>query len=357
MKYKFDVLEVEITRKCQLKCMHCFRGDAQPIDMSKEVIDCFLDKTEAIHNIIFTGGEPLCNFAGMIYFMTQVANRNIPVEKIEIVTNGIIQDDFFSIFINTTYNYLERFRKPDDKDPMIVITVSADLYHKNNADKAFCYYRDEFKDYKDIFVLKSSLGNLTIAEGRAKNISYAFHKEVSFPHKVEFLTKTHTPACPHLDELVLDNDDQCYVVCGLYLSAKGDLLILSGMPHEYDRMDVPNRAKVCNILETENLLDEIIEFNKGKMHCLASKVGEYARKSTDEYKENLNKTAEDEYSPLKAKLLQRYIDERERLQKYTNSNNRVFDVKDYLDMWIDYKNKFHCDAFGEYVGDGGNEEV
>lgn len=34
-----DNLVVEITRKCQLKCAHCLKGDAQNVDMSVDVID------------------------------------------------------------------------------------------------------------------------------------------------------------------------------------------------------------------------------------------------------------------------------------------------------------------------------
>ena len=42
-KIAIDHLLVEITRKCQLRCAHCLRGDAQNINMSHKIIDKLLE--------------------------------------------------------------------------------------------------------------------------------------------------------------------------------------------------------------------------------------------------------------------------------------------------------------------------
>lgn len=42
-KIAIDHLLVEITRKCQLRCAHCLRGDAQNINMSPKIIDKLLE--------------------------------------------------------------------------------------------------------------------------------------------------------------------------------------------------------------------------------------------------------------------------------------------------------------------------
>ena len=36
-KFKFAYLSLEITRKCNLKCAHCMRGDTQHLSMSTEI--------------------------------------------------------------------------------------------------------------------------------------------------------------------------------------------------------------------------------------------------------------------------------------------------------------------------------
>ena len=41
-KIAIDHLLVEITRKCQLRCAHCLRGDAQNINLSPKIIYVFL---------------------------------------------------------------------------------------------------------------------------------------------------------------------------------------------------------------------------------------------------------------------------------------------------------------------------
>ena len=38
----------EVTRRCNLSCEHCLRGDAQNLDMTKETVDKVLDHIESI---------------------------------------------------------------------------------------------------------------------------------------------------------------------------------------------------------------------------------------------------------------------------------------------------------------------
>lgn len=57
-KITFDDVVIEITRKCNMVCGHCFRGDAQPVDIDLEHLDAFLDQCEVIGRLLLTGGEP-----------------------------------------------------------------------------------------------------------------------------------------------------------------------------------------------------------------------------------------------------------------------------------------------------------
>ena len=65
-KLAFNDLSIEITRRCNLACQHCMRGEAENLDMSNEVIDQLLDRTSEIGYLGITGGEPLLNFDGII---------------------------------------------------------------------------------------------------------------------------------------------------------------------------------------------------------------------------------------------------------------------------------------------------
>ena len=66
-KIAIDNITVEITRKCQLQCAHCMKGDAQNVDMSRQIIDKLLESVCSIGTLLFTGGEPTMNLDGMKY--------------------------------------------------------------------------------------------------------------------------------------------------------------------------------------------------------------------------------------------------------------------------------------------------
>lgn len=57
-KITFENLTIELTRRCNMKCGHCLRGEAQEVDIDRKYIDSLLDQTELIGGMFFTGGEP-----------------------------------------------------------------------------------------------------------------------------------------------------------------------------------------------------------------------------------------------------------------------------------------------------------
>ena len=52
-------LVLEVTRRCNMCCAHCLRGEAQNMDMQKETIDKLLDQTDSISMVTFSGGEQI----------------------------------------------------------------------------------------------------------------------------------------------------------------------------------------------------------------------------------------------------------------------------------------------------------
>lgn len=86
----------EVTRRCNMRCSHCMRGEAQNIDMTKDMIDAFFDTKnkdyvlEKIHHILFTGGEPTKNADLIIYTINKIIDEDLPVCHIGMVTNGLL---------------------------------------------------------------------------------------------------------------------------------------------------------------------------------------------------------------------------------------------------------------------------
>lgn len=54
----FNDLTIELTRRCNMCCSHCLRGDAQDKSMHIAHIDALLDQTQVIGHLHFAGGEP-----------------------------------------------------------------------------------------------------------------------------------------------------------------------------------------------------------------------------------------------------------------------------------------------------------
>ena len=54
-------LAIEVTRKCNIKCAHCLRGDSQNKDIDLKYIDILLDQVNYIGHFCPTGGEPSLN--------------------------------------------------------------------------------------------------------------------------------------------------------------------------------------------------------------------------------------------------------------------------------------------------------
>lgn len=66
---------IEITRRCNMCCAHCLRGDAENVDIQEKYIDAFLDSFSNggyIGTIIFTGGEISLNIPAIRYILKAV---------------------------------------------------------------------------------------------------------------------------------------------------------------------------------------------------------------------------------------------------------------------------------------------
>ena len=79
-------LSVEITRRCNLKCAHCCRGDTQNVDIDYKYIDLLLDQVDYIYHLTFTGGEPTLNVPAIQYFIDQCKEKNVKVDYVSIIT-------------------------------------------------------------------------------------------------------------------------------------------------------------------------------------------------------------------------------------------------------------------------------
>jgi len=122
MSITISHLAIEVTRKCNIKCSHCLRGDSQNKNISLEYIDILLDQVDSIGHFCPTGGEPSLNVTAIRYFLDGCKKRNIPINTFYIATNGVNLTEDFAHVCTELYNYCTEKTRSS-------VQISNDHYH------------------------------------------------------------------------------------------------------------------------------------------------------------------------------------------------------------------------------------
>lgn len=272
-KITWDWISIELTRKCQLKCRHCFRGKAQDKTISLETLDNWLKHTEIIGMLHFTGGEPTIAIEQMEFIADKLREYGIPLFRLQLVTNGYEKSERFvevikkfSEIIKISNMYEENFKVNRN----ITICVSCDRYHKEqNYDplEAVSFYKERLKGYAKVSEFYD--GNLPSATGNGKTLPEALNIKFEtdkIPRQVEYLTKEHKPMCPYARTYNLIHENQIYVVCEMYMDVHGRLLTYD--KSQGDSITNDKVSEISNMNTTTDILEDIKKFNVGKMCCL-----------------------------------------------------------------------------------------
>lgn len=290
----WDFLSVELTRKCQLNCKHCFRGKSQNLTISKETIDKFLSQTEIIGYLHFTGGEPTLAIEEMRYFLDCLYKYRIPLFHLQIITNGYTKSEEF-VQVVKDYSDMIRLCYMDAEVDMkyyVTIGVSVDRYHVGYDPKeALEYYKEELQGYAKVIPMTD--GNIPFKTGNGTTLLEAIPEidKQKLDTRIEILSKDFKPMCPQYKTYKLLHDEQVYVVCEMSLSAKGNVTLYRICSNnDYKFEDLANQ-NVCNVHETDSIYDSIIEYNKGKKSCLEKmreeKIRNKERENDPKYKAKL----------------------------------------------------------------------
>lgn len=200
MKYYIENLCVEVTRKCNMKCAHCLRGDAQNMDINTCYIDTLLENVSGIGSITFTGGEPSLNIQAIEYMLEKCQEMNIPVCSFYIVTNGKENALPLAIACLKWYAYCE------DDEEMCGLALSRDKFHDkvgyNNESilRGLKFFReDKFTDFNKVYIINEGRGMDLVGYNKI----WADERHESF----------------HYEE----RDDEIYIESLIYLSANGEI--------------------------------------------------------------------------------------------------------------------------------------
>ena len=136
-------LDIELTRRCNAKCAHCMRGDAQDKDMSIDTINRIFYNSNhiicGIGEILISGGEPLLNKDALVYLLKYLIDCDIVFEntKLGIVSNGLIYDE----------KIMQLLEKLSDKC-IVKMGISTDQFHpKISFNNKILYMQNLFVEF------------------------------------------------------------------------------------------------------------------------------------------------------------------------------------------------------------------
>lgn len=224
-----DSLMFEITRRCNMKCEHCLRGEAQDMDISPEVIDRVLDKVDYIGQISFTGGEPSLKPDIMLYILEKCQEKKIEVGSFYLATNAKEVSTQFLFALLKWYAYC--LECSDEASYACSLAPSADEFHEYVPDANWNLLK-AFSFWSDNKVHSSNPNRKIICEGRAKNLSPYDYNLVLLDDESEI-------------SATLYSDGQIAFDSMIYVAANGD--IKTSCDTAYDNDDYT----VCNVLQDE----------------------------------------------------------------------------------------------------------
>jgi organic radical activating enzyme len=277
----FNEVELQLTRRCQCKCKHCFRGEAEQKDITPDVIDDFLLQTEMIGLLHITGGEPTLNLDMMQYFLDQLYKKGVLLMKMTIETNGYENSERFVDLIKQYAKMIKICHSMDLKKPeiqhLISVSISNDKYHIDEGcqpEKAYEFYERELKGYANVFYQKNGL--VPVAVGRAKSLkeSIKMSNYTLYKKRIEILDKSHVPMCPYYKTYKLAYPDQIKVCCSIGLTTDGSIYSPDNVLGEFVEID---KEAFCTV--KDDIYKSILEYNRDKITCLNQKKKEMKTQS------------------------------------------------------------------------------
>lgn len=277
-KLTFEYLTIEVTRKCNMRCTHCLRGDTQNVDINYKHIDDLLNQTEVIGHLDITGGEPTLNLDALQHILNGLCKRGIPLFEFGLNTNGLLYSERFINLVKWCKQIIDVscsncLKNGNEYQPKKYISrcnigVSLDQYHEQHdiCEEHYQRYKEALSDYAD--VRKIMHGNKVMRYGRARHLEIPMLNvdsifELSKRQRIELLSKDHAPACPNYDKYHMFDENQKIVCCHIYMNAHGMISSEYGGAWEYENCD--QYPKICKA--SDSIWDSIIEYNKDKIPC------------------------------------------------------------------------------------------
>ena len=192
---------IEVTRRCNMSCAHCMRGDAEYVDIPLKHISTLLRHVKYIHHFNITGGEPSLNVRAIRHILSRVRAYGITVNDFYIVTNGSATSRSAE-FIKACAALYE-YQEEKEQDSGHMLEMSDDRFH-DAAERAATLAA--LSPYPFFGVRGQAESIFLFREGRSKE---------GFPNPVHkiYLTEenyVYGDLCLNAEGMILSNGDLSY---------------------------------------------------------------------------------------------------------------------------------------------------
>lgn len=155
-----DSIVIELTRRCNLSCDHCMRGEPESIDIADSTLEALFSRVERIGSLSLTGGEPSL-VPDRIYKIIELIKRyRVDVSSFYIATNAFqITDDFIRVC-------MELYLACTDNE-VSQVHISNSPYHINGGIAVERLMLLKFVSYKYDDKTLQRFGDALIRQGRS----------------------------------------------------------------------------------------------------------------------------------------------------------------------------------------------
>lgn len=231
-------LSIEVTRRCNLRCDHCLRGDPISLDINLNYVSRLFQKINRIYCLTLTGGEPSLVPHIISDIFNLAAQNNISISNFYIATNGVkISNDFITALMDA-YMYCDEI-----EDETICLEISSDIQHQ----EAIGYT----PDIKKLMALR-------FTNKRNENHNYANNPGTIWEGRAaQFYS--YTGREPSISKVYYEDDNDELMIEQLYLNCLGN--ILPNCDLSYKSQNNPEII-ICNVKRKFNLLNAVKRYNK-----------------------------------------------------------------------------------------------
>ena len=179
----YENVELILSRRCNLACAHCLRGDSENILMPESVLQKFFYNVEEIGNLALGGGELSISPQQIKMLLEVLKENNVRVQAVNLTTNGTIYNQDFLQNLLEIKQYVVECRKNKEaffecEDEPVVVRISLDDFHLSELDKKSIKLEevlDNAQKYSDILGENAVLATYgcdydILKEGRSKKV-------------------------------------------------------------------------------------------------------------------------------------------------------------------------------------------